>query len=83
MNQREDTAGERAQRRGRRRERLIRAGRDLFADQGYHRTSIVQVCATAKVSTRAFYEECAGRQALLLAVHEKVAGAGMDAVGER
>jgi AcrR family transcriptional regulator len=81
VNQREDTAPDRAQRRDRRRERLMRAGRDLFAVQGYHRTSIVQVCAQARVSTRAFYEEFAGRQALLLAVHENVAAAGMEAVG--
>jgi AcrR family transcriptional regulator len=81
VNQREDTASDRAQRRDRRRERLIRAGRDLFAGHGYNRISIGQVCAEAKVSTRAFYEEFAGRQALLLAVHENVAGAGMEAVG--
>jgi AcrR family transcriptional regulator len=81
VNQREDTSRDRAQRRDRRRERLIRAGRDLFAGQGYDRTSIVQVCAEARVSTRAFYEEFAGRQALLLAVHESVAAAGMEAVG--
>jgi AcrR family transcriptional regulator len=80
VNQREGMAGDRVQRRGRRRERLMLAGRDLFAGQGYDRTSIGQICAAARVSIRAFYEEFAGRQALLFAVHEEVASAGMGAV---
>jgi len=56
------------------------AGRDLFAGQGYDRTSIGQICTEAKVSTRAFYEEFSSRQALLLALHDKVAAAGMEGV---
>jgi AcrR family transcriptional regulator len=56
------------------------AGRDLFAGQGYDRTTIGQVCGSARVSMRAFYEEFATKQALLLAVHEKVTVAGMEAV---
>ncbi|WP_236061206.1 TetR/AcrR family transcriptional regulator [Actinacidiphila acididurans] len=56
------------------------AGRDLFAGHGYDRTTIGQVCSSAKVSMRAFYEEFDSKQALLLAVHEKVTAAGMEAV---
>lgn len=78
----EGTAGLRARRRDERRARLTAAGRDLYAGQGYDRTTIGQVCAVARVSMRAFYEEFASKQALLLAVHEKVTVAGMDAVGE-
>ncbi len=80
MEQDGETGDARAQRRDRRRERLLCAGRDLFAAQGYDRTTIGQVCAAAKVSTRAFYEEFSGRQALLLAICDQVAGAGMLAV---
>jgi AcrR family transcriptional regulator len=70
----------RARRRDERRARLTAAGRDLFASQGYDRTTIGQVCAAARVSMRAFYEEYDSKQALLIAVHEKVTVAGMDAV---
>lgn len=76
----EGAAGLRARRRDERRTRLTAAGRDLFASQGYDRTTIGQVCTAARVSMRAFYEEFATKQALLIAVHEKVTVAGMDAV---
>lgn len=80
MKRRDGTGDARALRRDRRRQRLLCAGRDLFAGQGYDRTTISQVCAVAKVSTRAFYEEFSGRQALLLALCDQVAGAGVAAV---
>lgn len=55
-------------------------GRNLFAAQGYERTTIGHVCSGAKVSTRAFYEEFTNKQSLLLAVHNEVATAGIEAV---
>jgi AcrR family transcriptional regulator len=61
-----------AQRRAERHERLMDAGLELFGSEGYAGTSIERLCATASVSTRNFYEEFAGREALLIALHERI-----------
>ena len=55
-----------------RRERLISTGLELFATRGYHRTQIELLCAQARVTTRHFYEEFRNREALLIAVYEKI-----------
>jgi AcrR family transcriptional regulator len=68
-----------AQRRAERHERLMEAGLDLFGTDGYTATSIERLCAKASVSTRNFYEEFAGREALLIALHERVTGRAMHA----
>ena len=44
------------QRRAQRREHLLEAALELFADAGYAHTSIEQICQTAYVGTKAFYE---------------------------
>jgi AcrR family transcriptional regulator len=62
------------QRREERRSRLLSAGQDLFGGQGYRNTSIEALCTAAGVSTRAFYEEFSGREDLLLALYDQVAG---------
>ncbi|WP_329391603.1 TetR/AcrR family transcriptional regulator [Streptomyces sp. NBC_01716] len=62
-----------------RRERLLTTATDLFTTRGYVGTSIERICATAHVSIRAFYEEFEGREALLIALHNEVARAGMEA----
>jgi AcrR family transcriptional regulator len=61
-----------AQRRAERHERLMEAGLELFGSDGYAATSIERLCATASVSTRNFYEEFPGREALLTALHERI-----------
>src|SRR5690349_17857471 len=61
-----------AQRRAERHERLMEAGLELFGSEGYAATSIERLCATASVSTRNFYEEFPGREALLIALHERI-----------
>jgi AcrR family transcriptional regulator len=61
------------QRRAERRNRLIAAGLELFGGSGYRGTSIEALCTAAGVSTRAFYEEFAGREDLLLALYDQVA----------
>ena len=61
-----------AQRRAERHERLMDAGLELFGSYGYTGTSIERLCATASVSTRNFYEEFASREALLIALHERI-----------
>lgn len=66
-------------RRARRRERLLTTATDLFTTRGYVGTSIERICATAHVSIRAFYQEFEGREALLIALHNQVARAGMEA----
>ncbi|MFJ2172913.1 TetR/AcrR family transcriptional regulator [Streptomyces sp. NPDC087851] len=66
-------------RRAARRERLLATATDLFTTRGYPATSIERICATAHVSIRAFYEEFEGREALLIALHNDVARAGMEA----
>ncbi|MFJ2439682.1 TetR/AcrR family transcriptional regulator [Streptomyces sp. NPDC087658] len=66
-------------RRAQRRERLLATATELFTTRGYPATSIERICATARVSIRAFYEEFDGREALLIALHNDVARAGMEA----
>lgn len=66
-------------RKAQRRERLLTTATDLFTTRGYVGTSIERICATAHVSIRAFYQEFEGREALLIALHNQVARAGMEA----
>lgn len=44
------------QRRAQRRDQLLDAALELFAAAGYQNSSIEQICATAYVSTKSFYE---------------------------
>lgn len=55
-----------------RRERLLGTALELFATQGYQNTPIEQLCTEARVTTRHFYEAFAGREAVLLALYEKL-----------
>lgn len=61
-----------ADRRAERREQLMQAGLDLFGTDGYSGTSIERLCSTAGVSTRNFYEEFSSREALLIALHDRM-----------
>jgi AcrR family transcriptional regulator len=70
-----------ADRRSERRERLLSAGLDLFGTDGYAASSIEKLCAAATVSTRNFYEEFAGREALLIALHSRILESAAVAVG--
>jgi AcrR family transcriptional regulator len=56
------------QRREQRRRRLLEAGLQVFGTVGYDEATITLICSTAKVGTKAFYEEFPTREALLLAV---------------
>ena len=60
------------ERRSDRRTRLIHAGLELFGTDGWQATTIERLCSSAGVATRSFYEEFAGREALLGAVYEHV-----------
>lgn len=55
-----------------RRERLLEAALELFADRGYTGTPIETLCATARVATRHFYEQFDGREAVLKALFDDI-----------
>jgi AcrR family transcriptional regulator len=68
------------ERRAERRSRLIAAALDAFGERGYRATSIEQLCAAAGISTRNFYEEFTGREALLATLHDILNQRAFDAV---
>lgn len=65
------------ERRAQRRGRLTEAGLEVFGTVGWEQASIALLCATARVGTRAFYEEYDGREDLLREVATAVV---LDAV---
>ncbi|MGH3860015.1 TetR/AcrR family transcriptional regulator [Actinokineospora sp.] len=60
------------QRKAERRERLLLAALELFTARGYQQTKIIDLCTTAGVSTRNFYEEFQAKEQLLLALHRRI-----------
>ena len=74
------------QRRAERRAQLLDAALDLFAEHGYLGTSIEQICSTAYIGTKSFYEVFDSREdcyvALLQRTSERLE-AHMVAVAER
>src|SRR5215218_480858 len=71
-----------AERRWERREALLDAALDLFGTQGYAATSVEELCRTAYVSTRNFYEEFDNREAVLLALGDRLVGDAYQAMVE-
>lgn len=65
-----------------RRERLISAAYTLFAQPGFHSTTIERLCATARISNRAFYECFSSREDLMRAVYDRCIGETLAAVTE-
>lgn len=59
-----------AERGDERRRRLVDAALELFGTKGFSATSIEQLCSTANVSTRSFYEDIGSREKLLIALVE-------------
>lgn len=59
------TAGERE---GRRREQLLAAGLEVFAERGWEGATVRDVCRAAGLSQRYFYDHFASRQELFLAL---------------
>ena len=58
--------GPRGLRRGRgARERILKASRELFRDQGINGTGVDQLCAAAEVSKRTLYQHFAGKDELI------------------
>lgn len=61
------------ERREQRREQLLDAALDLFASRGYAGTSIEQICQTAYVGTKSFYELFDSKEACYLALLRQLA----------
>ncbi|MFR9752909.1 TetR/AcrR family transcriptional regulator [Nocardia sp. 004] len=58
--------------------RLIDAALDLFGTQGYAATSIERLCTVANVSTRSFYEDMGSREALLIALANRITSSALE-----
>lgn len=65
-----------------RRHRLLEAALELFADRGFPRTPIELLCSTARVTTRHFYEHFDSREAVLVALYDRIMLDARRAVGE-
>ncbi|MDX6714193.1 MAG: hypothetical protein QOH30_751 [Baekduia sp.] len=63
-----------------RRERLVEAGVELLGTEGAAGVSVRAACRSAKLSERYFYESFPDRDALLRAVHARVAGEAREAI---
>src|SRR4051794_12952429 len=57
----------------RRREQLISAGLEVFSAKGWAGATILEICQTAQLSQRYFYELFPSREALFLAVMSRIA----------
>ena len=66
------------ERRAERRRRLVDAGLQVFGTARWDEAGIALLCATARVGTRAFYEEFATREDLLLEVATGIVLEGVD-----
>ncbi|WP_283137280.1 TetR/AcrR family transcriptional regulator [Rhizohabitans arisaemae] len=64
-----------------RRERLVEAAYTLFALEGFGSTTIERLCATARISTRAFYEHFDTREDLMETVYRRCVQASLTVVG--
>ena len=68
------------ERRAERRARLMRAGFELFGSAGFGGTTIPQLCGSAGVAARHFYEEFASREELLRAIYDEIAADALEVV---
>jgi AcrR family transcriptional regulator len=55
-----------------RREQLLDAALEVFTTQGFHRSRVRDVCRQAGLTERYFYESFAGKEALLIALAERI-----------
>jgi AcrR family transcriptional regulator len=70
------------ERRQERRRQLIDSAFQLFATQGYARTSIEQICQGAYVGFKGFYDEFATKEALFLVLYGELVEKVSRAMGE-
>lgn len=64
----------------RRRQQLLAAGLEVFAERGWSGATVQDVCRTAGLSPRYFYELFDGREALFVAVTSEIAERVQDTV---
>jgi AcrR family transcriptional regulator len=62
------------ERRAGRRGRLLEAGLEFYGTLGFRHTTIPQLCSSAGVTARHFYEEFGTQEGLLRAVFDKISG---------
>jgi AcrR family transcriptional regulator len=67
-------------RRARRRVQLLDAGLELLGTVGWSGTTMTAVCAKAGLTERYFYESFADREALLLAVFDRITDEATEAI---
>lgn len=65
--------------RAERRDRLLEAALTLFAERGYANTTIEALCSSARVTTRHFYEQFEGREAVLRDLLEHIVEGAVSA----
>ncbi|RJQ80765.1 TetR/AcrR family transcriptional regulator [Pseudonocardiaceae bacterium YIM PH 21723] len=70
-------------RRAERRAKLLLAAMKLFADRGFQRTKITELCTEAGVSTRNFYEEFEKKEDVLLVLHDTINATAMHQIRAR
>ena len=63
-----------------RRERFLESGLTVFARDGYSNSSVGAICKDAGLSSRQFYEEFTGREALLVELFDRIERDSRDAV---
>lgn len=69
------------QRRKQRRDDLLAAALRLFAEQGHPNVSIEQICQTAYVSTKSFYDLFDSKEECFLALFEQLSATVEDCIG--
>src|SRR5688500_17768138 len=67
-------------RRATRREQLLEAGLELLGTEGWAGTTMTGVCAKAGLTERYFYESFPDREALLLAVFDRITAEAAETV---
>jgi AcrR family transcriptional regulator len=67
-------------RRAERRERLLEAGLDLLGTEGWPGTTVRAICARAGLTERYFYESFVDREALLVAVFDRITAEAMQVI---
>jgi len=60
------------ERRAQRRQKLVDAGVELFGTRGYHACSVRDVCLTASLNRRYFYESFGALDELLRAIYDEI-----------
>ncbi|MBO0883639.1 MAG: TetR/AcrR family transcriptional regulator [Mycobacterium sp.] len=69
-----------ADRQRQRRARFLDSGLTVFAREGYMGSSVGAICKDAGLSSRQFYEEFTGREALLLELYQQIDAEAREAV---